>query len=169
MSCGAASARTTSSTVPDACGSTSGCGLADEPVARRPLPSSSPGLPHGVLGIGKGRRRTLHRGAAVVLLQQPVEDLHTRSRADRPAAHLAVGVEAVLQRDVVPAVGGHHGLVEFEALRYARFQRITTYETIDLLSMAVADGDVTDKQAYEVMVHMSERVARCGYLDRRPS
>jgi len=54
-------------------------------------------------------------------------------------------------------------------LRYARFQRITTYETIDLLSMAVADGVVTDKQAYEVMVHMSERVARCGYLDRRPS
>lgn len=93
MSCGAASARTTSSTVPDACGSTSGCGLADEPVPRRPLPSSSPVLPHGVLGIGRGRRRTLHRGAAVVLLQQLVEDLHTRSRADRPAAHLAVGVK----------------------------------------------------------------------------
>lgn len=49
-------------------------------------------------------------------------------------------------------------------MRYARFQSITTYETIDLLSMAVADGDVTDEQAYEVMVHMSER----GRLLRLP-
>ena len=41
-----------------------------------------------------------------------------------------------------------------EAVRYARFQGITTYETIDLMSMAVGDGDITEKQAYEVMVHM---------------
>jgi len=41
-----------------------------------------------------------------------------------------------------------------EALRYARFQSITTYETIDLMSMAVANGDITEQQAFDLMARM---------------
>lgn len=48
-------------------------------------------------------------------------------------------------------------MVDREALRYARFQAITTHETIDLLRMAVADGDITDKQAFDVLILMSDK------------
>ena len=44
--------------------------------------------------------------------EEPVEDLHAGGWAHSPAGHLAVGVEAVVQGDVIPAVGGHDGLVE---------------------------------------------------------
>ena len=50
----------------------------------------------------------------MVLLQQPVEDLDSRGRAHGPALHLAVGVEAVIQRDVRPSVRIHHRLIEFD-------------------------------------------------------
>ncbi|OLM09107.1 MULTISPECIES: hypothetical protein [unclassified Pseudonocardia] len=43
-----------------------------------------------------------------------------------------------------------------EALRYARFQGITTYETIDLMSMAVADGDITDREAFDILISMRD-------------
>lgn len=43
-----------------------------------------------------------------------------------------------------------------EALRYARFQGITTYETIDLMSMAVADGDITERAAFDIMIGMGD-------------
>lgn len=42
------------------------------------------------------------------------------------------------------------------ALRYARFQGITTYETVDLMSMAVADGDVTAQQAFDILCRMGD-------------
>jgi hypothetical protein len=42
-------------------------------------------------------------------------------------------------------------------LRYAHFQQITTRETIDLMRVAVADGDTPDRQAFELMEAMAEQ------------
>jgi hypothetical protein len=43
-----------------------------------------------------------------------------------------------------------------EALRYARFRSITTRETIDLVSMAVLDGDLDAREAFDLMHKMSD-------------
>jgi len=51
-----------------------------------------------------------------------------------------------------------------EALRYAKRQGIPAYETIDLMAMAVNDGDVVDGAAFELM----ERMASCGRSLRMP-
>ena len=40
----------------------------------------------------------------MVELKQPVEDLNTCVRRNRPASHLAVRVEAVAERNVGPTV-----------------------------------------------------------------
>ena len=42
-----------------------------------------------------------------------------------------------------------------EALRYAKFQGITTRETIDLMAIAVADGDITAGDAFHLMQRMA--------------
>jgi hypothetical protein len=44
-----------------------------------------------------------------------------------------------------------------EALRYARFQKITTRETIDLVSIAVINGDIEAHEGVELMWQMAER------------
>jgi hypothetical protein len=43
-----------------------------------------------------------------------------------------------------------------EALRYARFQGITTRETIDLMSRAAVDGDVTAPEGFALLKRMLE-------------
>ena len=43
-----------------------------------------------------------------------------------------------------------------EALRYAKFQGITTRETIDLMSIAVADGDISARDAFDLMQAMAD-------------
>ena len=50
----------------------------------------------------------------MVQLEQPVEDLDPRGRRHRPALHLAVGVEAVVERHVIPAVSRHRRLVDLD-------------------------------------------------------
>jgi hypothetical protein len=42
-----------------------------------------------------------------------------------------------------------------DALRYARFQGITTKETIDLMSIAVVNGDITARAAFDLMTQMT--------------
>ncbi len=54
---------------------------------------------------------------------------------------------------------------DLEALRYARFQGIATYETFDLMRIAVADGDIADQQAFGLM----RRMADAGRSLRLPS
>ena len=44
-----------------------------------------------------------------------------------------------------------------EALRYARFQKITTRETIDLVRIAVSNGDIEAHEGVELMRQMDER------------
>ncbi len=43
-----------------------------------------------------------------------------------------------------------------EALRYARFQNITTRETIDIVKIAVADGDISVPDAFGLMNQMAD-------------
>src|SRR5665647_1367495 len=50
----------------------------------------------------------------MVLLEQAVEDLDASGRAHGPAPHLPVGVEAMIERHILPAVRGHHGVVELD-------------------------------------------------------
>ena len=44
-----------------------------------------------------------------------------------------------------------------EALRYARRQGIPAYETLDLMSMAVSDGDIDGAAAFVLMEQMTSR------------
>jgi hypothetical protein len=43
-----------------------------------------------------------------------------------------------------------------DALRYARFQKIRTYETVDLVSLSVANGDVTVKDGFALLSRMAD-------------
>jgi len=52
-----------------------------------------------------------------------------------------------------------------EALRYARFRGITTRETIDLVAMAVADGEIGPKDGHALM----QRMASAGRHLRLPA
>jgi hypothetical protein len=52
-----------------------------------------------------------------------------------------------------------------EALRYARFKGITTRETIDLVNIAVVNGDIPAGEAYDLLLAMAD----CGRFLRLPS
>jgi hypothetical protein len=43
-----------------------------------------------------------------------------------------------------------------DALRYAKRQGITTGETLDLMSIAVANGDIAARAAFELMTRMND-------------
>ena len=43
-----------------------------------------------------------------------------------------------------------------EAVRYAQFQHITTRETIDLMTIAVVNGDIAAQKAYNLMLAMAD-------------
>jgi hypothetical protein len=45
---------------------------------------------------------------------------------------------------------------DVEALRYAKFQGISTRETIDIMSIAVADGDISARDAFDLMQAMAD-------------
>ena len=49
-------------------------------------------------------------------------------------------------------------------MRYARCQGITTRETIDLMSIAVVDGDISARDAF----HLMQRMADCDRYLRLP-
>ncbi|MGI6872399.1 hypothetical protein [Amycolatopsis sp. 3B14] len=51
-----------------------------------------------------------------------------------------------------------------EALRYARFQGITTRETIDIVAIAVAHGDIAETQAFDLM----RKMVQAGRSPRLP-
>ena len=55
-----------------------------------------------------------------------------------------------------------------EAVRFARFQGIVTYETVDLMSVAVADGEIAAPKAYDLMVLMADE-GRALRLPRSPA
>jgi len=59
---------------------------------------------------------------------------------DEPLKHLGEAETCFVIKEWAAFAGSWWISDDREALRYARFQGITTYETIDLVSMAVADG-----------------------------
>lgn len=46
---------------------------------------------------------------------------------------------------------------DHEALRYARLKGITTRETLDLMAIAAVNGDITAREAYELLLAMKDR------------
>ena len=50
----------------------------------------------------------------MILLEEAVKDLDAGGGVHGPALHLTVGMEAVVQRDLVPAVGGRRRLVDLD-------------------------------------------------------
>jgi hypothetical protein len=75
---------------------------------------------------------------------------------DKPLQHLGEAETCFVIKEWAEFAGSWWISDDREALRYARFQGITTYETIDLMFMAVADGDITDHQAFDVVIRMSD-------------
>ena len=75
---------------------------------------------------------------------------------DKPLQHLGEAETCVVIKEWTEFAGSWWISDDHEALRYARFQRITTYETIDLMSMAVADGDIAEQVAFSIMISMGD-------------
>lgn len=75
---------------------------------------------------------------------------------DQPLKHLGEAETCYLLRERVEFAGAWWISDDREALRYAKFQGITTRETIDLMSTAVVNGDVAAREAFDLMHQMSE-------------
>jgi len=87
---------------------------------------------------------------------------------DKPLEHLGEAETCFVIKEWTAFAGSWWISDDREALRYARFQGITTFETFDLMSMAVVDGDVVDKHAFDVMMQMDE-TGRSLRLDPPPT
>lgn len=74
-----------------------------------------------------------------------------------PLKHLGEAQTCYLVREVAPWQGAWWVSDDRDALDFARFQRITTLETIDIVRHLVADGDVQDRHAFEVMQAMASQ------------
>jgi hypothetical protein len=75
---------------------------------------------------------------------------------DRPLRHLGEAQTCHMILHWAPFAGSWWISDDREALRYARFQGITTRETFDLMNIAVVDGDITAREAYDLMVRMAD-------------
>lgn len=76
---------------------------------------------------------------------------------DEPLKHLGEAETCFVIKEWAAFAGSWWISDDREALRYARFQRIATFETIDLMSMAVANGEVAQKQAFDLMIQMADK------------
>lgn len=76
---------------------------------------------------------------------------------DQPLKHLGEAETCFVIKEWRAFAGSWWISDDREALRYARFQGITTYETIDLMSTAVVNGDATEQQAFDVMILMADK------------
>jgi predicted nucleic acid-binding protein len=76
---------------------------------------------------------------------------------DAPLKHLGEAETCFVIKEWTAFAGSWWISDDREALRYARFQGITTYETIDLMSMAVVSGDISEQRAFDVMIRMCEK------------
>lgn len=76
---------------------------------------------------------------------------------DQPLKHLGEAQTCFVIRQWVAFHGSWWVSDDREALRYARFQGITTRETIDLVSIAVVNGDIAAGEAFNLMRKMVNR------------
>lgn len=75
---------------------------------------------------------------------------------DEPLKHLGESETCFLIRERAEFADTWWITDDREALRYARFQHITTRETIDLMTVAVVNGEVTAQQAHDLMLAMAD-------------
>ena len=104
-------------------------------------------------------------------LDEPVEitdDAHQRQverirRAvfggteDKPLQHLGEAETCFVIKEWTEFAGSWWISDDRDALRYARFQKIRTYETVDLMSLGVANGDVSVKDGFELLTQMNKK------------
>lgn len=83
---------------------------------------------------------------------------------DRPLKHLGEAQTCYVIKNWPSLAGSWWISDDRDALRYARFQGIATRETIDLMGLAVAAGEIADGQAFGLM----ERMAACDRHLRLP-
>jgi hypothetical protein len=76
---------------------------------------------------------------------------------DDPLQHLGEAQTCFVIREWAQFAGSWWISDDRDALRYARHQGILTYETVDLMSTGVANGDVTAKQGYDLLTQMREK------------
>jgi hypothetical protein len=75
---------------------------------------------------------------------------------DRPLQHLGEAQSCYVILNWAEFAGSWWITNDRDAVRYARFQGITTRETIDLMSIAVVDGDITALDAFALMTRMTD-------------
>lgn len=75
--------------------------------------------------------------------------------ADQPLKHLGEAQTCFVIKNWGEFAGSWWISDDREALRYARMQGITTRETIDLVSIAVVNGDIGAKDAFGLMQQMA--------------
>ena len=84
---------------------------------------------------------------------------------DEPLRHLGEAQTCYVIQNWQEFTGSWWISDDREALRYARFQHITTRETLDLVSIAVVNGDTRGDQALALMKEM----AASGRSPRMPA
>ncbi|MGO9298196.1 MAG: hypothetical protein ACLP52_30685 [Streptosporangiaceae bacterium] len=75
---------------------------------------------------------------------------------DEPLKHLGEAQTCYVIKNWASFAGSWWISDDRDALRYARFQQITTRETIDIMSIAVADGDIGAAEAFGLMNQMAD-------------
>jgi hypothetical protein len=76
---------------------------------------------------------------------------------DQPLKHLGEAQTCYVIKNWESFAGSWWISDDGDAIRYARFQNITTRETIDIFSIAVADGDIGAAEAFGLMKQMAAR------------
>jgi len=75
---------------------------------------------------------------------------------DNPLKHLGEAQTCYVIKNWAEFAGSWWISDDGEALRYAKFQGITTRETIDVVSIAVTDGDIGARDAFDLMQQMAD-------------
>ncbi len=74
-----------------------------------------------------------------------------------PLRHLGEAQTCHLILNVKEFAGSWWISDDAEALRYARFQHITTRETLDIVRIAVVNGDISASSGFKLMQEMTDR------------
>jgi hypothetical protein len=84
---------------------------------------------------------------------------------DEPLKHLGEAQTCYIIKNWTGFAGSWWISDDREAVRYAKLQGITTRETIDLMSIAVADGDISARDAFNLMQAIAD-ADRCLRLPK---
>ena len=79
-----------------------------------------------------------------------------RRHRRKPLKHLGEAQTCYIIKNWAGFAGSWWISDDGDAVRYAKFQGITTRETIDLMNMAVADGDISARDAFNLMRAMAD-------------